>query len=281
MKLGIDIGGTCVKAAALEGDQSLWTGQSEFYSRPDAEALQAAIRQAVGGRVNRIDAVGLCAPGLLDADRREITYAINVPGIAGIPLDRVVPDALKLPAGGRATICNDAYAAAFDIFQVRRISDRLLVLTLGTGIGLSVLDNGRALRVEGESPGHVGQIDVSIAGDDVVGPDGGGGGLEGYLGVAALRKRFGNDVWNAVAEFKGDESPMLALVRAIRILHPIYRPNHVCLCGGIGIRLGHLLPELRRRIEDKLTNLARPGWTFTTGDDLFHAARGAARLAGG
>ncbi len=278
--LGIDIGGSSVKAAALQDERALWTGQSAFYSRPNGDQLRAAIRQAVGGRIQRLESIGLCVPGFFDATQRKITFAVNVPGIVGISLDELVPEALNLAPGARATICNDAEAAALDIFQSRNERGRLLVLTLGTGIGISVLDDGRPLRVDGNSPGNFGQIDVSIAGRDVVGPDGGAGGLEGYLGVPALTAEYGPDVSAAVAKFRGDEPAMLALVRALRIAHAIYRPHHVCLCGGIGIRLRHLIPDLRRGIEMKLTNLARGRWTLSCGEDDFHAARGAARMGG-
>lgn len=278
-RLGIDIGGRSVKAAACSNGRTLWTGQSEFYERPTTDELRAAIRQAVGGRASRLDAVGLCAPGLLDARSRTITLAVNVPGLMGISLDRLVPDALNLATNRPATICNDAQAAAFDIWQSRQIEGRLLVLTLGTGVGIAVMDDGRPLGVDGESPGNFGQIDVSIAGHDVVGPDGGAGGLEGYLGAAALAATYGPDVSTAMAKWKGDEPAMLALVRAIRIAHAMYRPDHICLCGGIGIRLKRLIPTLRKKIELKLTSLAKDGWTLTSGEDDFHAARGAAKLA--
>jgi hypothetical protein len=90
------------------------------------------------------------------------------------------------------------------------------------------------------------------------------------------------DVSSAVARFTGEEPPMLALALAIRIAHAIYRPDHICLCGGIGIRLKHLIPKLKKTVESQLTSLARPGWNLTTGDDIFHAARsgedGAARI---
>jgi hypothetical protein len=140
-------------------------------------------------------------------------------------------------------------------------------------------DGGKPLDVEGGTPGHLGQIDVSIAGHDVTGPDGGAGGLEGYLGVGALKRVYGPDFSKAIAGFTGTEPPMLALVRSIRIAHAIYRPNHICLCGGIGIRLKNLLPALKQRVDRHLTSVARPDYTFTTGDDDFHAARGAAMLA--
>jgi predicted NBD/HSP70 family sugar kinase len=279
-QLGIDIGGTSVKAAACENGRAIWTGQSAFYSKPGTEAVRDAIRQAVAGRAENVDAIGLCVPGLLDAKERKITFALNVPGIAGIPLDRLVPDALGLSFNRLTRICNDAHATAYDIFHTRKPNGRLLVLAIGTGVGAGVLDEGKPLRVEGESPGHFGQIDVSLPGEEIIGPDGGAGGLEAYLGVAALREACGPDISAAIAKFTGDEPSMLALVRAIRIAHAIYRPNHICILGGIGIRLRHLIPILRQKIARKLTNLARPDWTLTTGDDDFHAARGAAKLAG-
>jgi predicted NBD/HSP70 family sugar kinase len=278
--LGIDIGGTAVKAAASKDGRVLWAAQSPFYAKPTTEVLRAAIRETVAGRLTDLDTVGLCVPGLFDKDSRTISMAVNVPGLVGISRDDLVPNALGLIVDGRARILNDASAAAHDIYSTRQMRERLLVIALGTGVGSAVLDDGKPLVVEEGTPGHLGQIDVSVPGIEVVGPDGGAGGLEGYIGVAALRRRYGSDVSAAVATFRGEEPPMLALVRAIRIAHAIYRPHHICLCGGIGIRLRHLLPVLRKKIEAKLTSLARPGWTFTAGDDDFHAARGAAALAG-
>ena len=36
---------------------------------------------------------------------------------------------------------------------------------------------------------------------------------------------------------------------------------------------------IRRQVTKNLTSVARAGWTLSCGDDLFHAARGAARMA--
>jgi hypothetical protein len=135
--------------------------------------------------------------------------------------------------------------------------------------------------VDGESPGHIGQMDVSVEGHPVIGPDGGAGSLEGYVGAAALAERYGAGNSDPVERIKLGEAPVLALARTIRICHAIYRPQHVCLAGGTGIRMGRLLPDLRARVERDLTRLAREGWTLTTGDHDFHAATGVAKLAEG
>jgi predicted NBD/HSP70 family sugar kinase len=277
--LGIDIGGSSVKAAAVEEGQTKWTGQSRRYARPTREGLVAAIREAIGGREIGNPAVGLCVPGLLDERKETVTYSVNVPGLMGLRLPDLVRDAVG--HAGRLLVANDSNAAARDIYTARQLTGRLLVIVLGTGVGMSVMDAGGPLAVDGESPGHIGQMDVSVEGHPVIGPDGGAGSLEGYVGAAALAERYGSSEGTDPVERIGPDDPaILALARTIRICHAIYRPQHVCLAGGVGIRMGRLLPDLRRRVERDLTRLAREGWTLTVGDDDFHAARGVAKLAG-
>jgi glucokinase len=277
--LGIDIGGRSVKVAARDGARWLWTGQSATYERPDAATVLAAIRSAITGNLDRIDALGMCVPGLLDVQRRVVLEAFNVPGLENVPLDRLARDAVDGRLTTPPSIHNDTAAAAHDVFVQRKLSGRLLVLALGTGVGAAVLDDGVPLLVEGQTAGHLGQIDVTVPGHDITAPDGGGGGLEGYIGTGALAQQYGPDVSAALTRFTGDEPAIAALVHTIRIAHALYRPHHIVLAGGIGIRLNHVLTVIRQRVAHRLTSAARAGWTITCGDDDFHAARGTALLA--
>jgi glucokinase len=278
--LGVDVGGTSVKIAAVEGARVAWTGQSPFYARPTTEQLINAINAAAAGRADRADGVGLCVPGLQDKVARKVILSVNVPGLNNVSLDELIRTSLG-EGVGRVQIVNDAVATGTDVFLSNKLSGRLLTIALGTGVGGGVLDDGAPLIIEGESSGHIGQFDVSIEGHPVVGPDGGAGSLEGYMGVAALRQRYGADadLNTIIAKWTGDEPPLRALARSIRIAHAVYRPHHVVLAGGVGIRLKHLIPKIRALIEDKLTSVAREGWTLSTGDSDFHAAAGAAKVA--
>jgi predicted NBD/HSP70 family sugar kinase len=278
VSLGIDIGGTSVKVAGLDGDgRVLWTGKSQSFARPDTAQIVAAVRQAVEGHDTTADAIGLCCPGLLDRPKRLITLSVNVPGLVDVPLDDLVARAL---GAGRpsAAILSDAGAVGFDIYVGRGLSGRLLCLALGTGVGASVIDEGgRFLHVSGESPGHFGQLDVSLDDAAPIGPDGGAGSLEAYIGAAALAACYGGA--EGLAQLNAADPPVRALVRAIRVAHAIYRPQHVCLTGGVGIRLHPLVEPIKAAVEKDLTRVARAGWTLTTGENDYHAACGVARFA--
>ena len=278
--LGIDVGGTAVKLAAVRDGAVLWTARSASYQRPTAGQLAAAVRDSLAGRATDVGPVGICVPGLVDDDRNTVRHSVNVPGLNGLRLDAFVAGALGRKPASLAVV-SDANATGLDLYASRNLKGRLFVLAIGAGVGASVIDDGRAFCVDGDSPGHFGQMDVSVEGEPVVGPDGGAGSLEGYLSAGALAARYGpaEGAWHD--EMRPTDPPMRALARSIRIAHALYRPDHVCLAGGIGNRLAHLVPDLRRAVEDRLTSIARPAWTISCGDSDFHAAQGAARAAFG
>ena len=275
--LGIDIGGTSVKLAAIENGHTLWTAQSPFYIRPTTEQLIDAMRSAAGGRVAQVEVAGLCVPGLYDKQRRTITLSVNVPGLMNIALDDLVARALG-PGIRQLKIINDAVATATDVIRSRGLKGRVVSIALGTGVGMGVLDDGVPLFIEGASPGHIGQVDCSVEGEPVIGPDGGAGSLEGYIGVPALILRYGS-MEKFFAGVTVNDAPIRALVRAIRICHAIYRPHHVLIVGGVGTRIARLIPEIKRAVDMNLTSVARTEWTLAAGNSDFHAALGAAYLA--
>lgn len=277
--LGIDIGGTSVKLAMLRDGQTIWTARSDMYFRPDRAQLIAALRQA-GERVKgeTFAAAGICVPGLMDDARMRVTLSVNVPGLVDQPFADLLRDAFG-PSIPPPVPLADSGAAAYDIYHSQKMTGRLLVLVLGTGVGAAVVDEAGLLRVDGDSAGHLGQIDVSIEGHPVIGPDGGAGSLEGYIGASALRQRYGDNFTSKLATLDVTAPPLLALARTIRISHAMYRPHHVILAGGIGIALQPALPILRELTEKDLTSIARPGWTLGCGEGDYHAASGAARYA--
>lgn len=279
--LGIDIGGSCVKAALLRDGEVVATGMSARYSRPDLGGIAGAIGAALPAEARLLlhpPEIGVCAPGLSDAASQRITKSINMPALEGVDLRELLERVLGRPAAG-LTVRTDAHAAATDFRAKHPEPGRLLAVSLGTGVGACVLDDGRPVRVTGSSPGHLGQMDVTVEEASApVGPDGGRGSLEAYIGLPALTARYGPGLEGAFLETSAGP-PLRALARALRIAHAIYRPDQIALLGGVGLLMSPVLPVLRGLVADGLTSLARDGWTLRCGDHVFHAAAGAARLS--
>ena len=284
LSLGIDVGGTSAKMALLDSGNVVWTGQSGFYSKPGPDELVTALKQAADGRVSKVDRCGICVPGILNDERTMVTLSVNVPGLMGLPLTTLVSNAFgdAVPA---VRVCNDAISCATDAIVSMKLLGRTMILAMGTGVGAAVLDWASPevpaipLLVDGESPGHLGMLDVSIGDNPPLGPDGGAGGLEGYIGVPALRRDYGADVNAALAKLTEKDACLHALARAIRIGHALFRPHHVVLAGGIGTRLAPKLPIIQSLVEKNLTSIARKERTLQCAVNDFHAACGAARLA--
>ncbi|HQY87328.1 MAG TPA: ROK family protein [Tepidisphaeraceae bacterium] len=284
-QLGIDVGGTSVKMALLSNGATVWTGRSKNYDRPDGSRLMTALREAADGRVERIriDACGICVPGILNESRDTVLLSVNVPGLNNLPIASLVREALG-DSISKIKICNDAISCATDVVHALQLSGRVMVLAMGTGVGCAVLDveenlsSIKPLLVEGESPGHIGMVDVTCDDPPTIGADGGAGSLEGYCGIPALIARYGS-VERAINEMKPTDPPMKALARIIRIGHAIYRPHHVVLGGGVGVQLSKRLDEIRKLVDANLTTVARSDRTVRCAIDIFHGARGAGRLA--
>ena len=292
--IGIDIGGTSVKVVLVEREgesvRVVARGASKPYARPSVEELKRAISETLGaaGFVPSGAPAGVCLPGILSDDGGTVVRAANLPGIEGSRIGDLLPS----PVGLRGVV-SDAIAAARGYWLKDRRPGRLFALSLGTGVGAAVLDEGVPVRITHGGAGHFGQMDVGFhplpdrAGaawsDRPVGPDGGAGSLEAYIGAAALRERFGPDPIPGLlaAEASGSmpDPAFAALATALRIAHAVYGPDEIVLVGGLGAALAPKLSAMKRLVDVDLTSVAREDYRLSATDSPWLAAEGAAITA--
>jgi predicted NBD/HSP70 family sugar kinase len=105
--------------------------------------------------------------------------------------------------------------------------------------------------------------------------------LEAYIGLPALLTMYGDSRGNQglTDRISGDDPAIRALARALRIAHAIYKPDHITLLGGIGSRLGHVLPELQRLVSTNLTFVAKRTAQVSLASGDHYAAAGCAFIA--
>lgn len=146
MAWGVDVGGTDCKIGIVDESGAV-RAEAEFGTpAAPAEAVRAierACRELEAGLGVEVGALGLGVPGPLDLERGVIVQAPNL-GWRDVPLRDMVADAL----GCRVVMDNDANAAAYGEGWVGagRGAKVLLLVTLGTGVGGGLVDQGRVFH---------------------------------------------------------------------------------------------------------------------------------------
>jgi glucokinase len=244
-RIGIDLGGTHIKAALFDDDGRLLA--SETRPTRDGEldggqrAWATAVRSLVDGweAVHGRAAIGLAAPGMPALDGRSIrSMPVRMEGLEGFDWG----DWLGRP--GAVPVFNDAHAAILgEAWQgAARGRRHAVMLTLGTGVGGAAIVEGRLLRGVSGRAGHLGHISL-----DVNGPVGilrTPGALEELVGECSLPARssgrFATTRDLLAAAVSGDEhahrvwhDSIRALACAIASFINVFDPEVVILGGGV------------------------------------------------
>jgi len=260
--IGIDLGGTRIKAARFDLDTGKLFATALAPTR-DGESTGAEPAFAAGIRdlllTHEKEAgepaaiVGLCAPGLADRDGSCIRF---MPGkLKGLE-NLVWSDFLQRPA-----LClNDAHAALMgEIWQgAAKDKDDVVMLTLGTGVGGAVVSGGRLMQGHLGRAGHLGHLTVNLDGPlDATGTP---GSLEYAIGNGHLAQRtqgrfqMTSDLLAAVQA--GDPEAdaiwarsIQALSAAVASLINCFDPELFLVGGGISNAWPLIEPGLRRWLD--------------------------------
>jgi glucokinase len=172
--IGIDIGGTSIKAAAFFGNadrDGLISGEIRRYptrtadgAAPVREIIERAIDEISRGLPGRMIAIGVGTPGLVDREGNLIGAAVNIPGWDGLPLSRALEERWRVPV----SVANDANMTAYGEWrfgaETGSAGDSLVCISLGTGIGGGVVLDGRILVGAGGMAGEIGHVVVEEGG---------------------------------------------------------------------------------------------------------------------
>src|SRR5690349_2826238 len=158
--VGIDIGGTTVKAGALQGDGKVLEEVTvdPGFARGTAHALDVIAETA--RKLGATRALGVGVPGVLRRADGHVLESANIKGFRDLPLRAELARRLDL-APEAVVVENDANAAAVGeewLGGGRGFGDFLLV-TLGTGIGGGLILGGKLYAGEGMA-GEVGHVVV-------------------------------------------------------------------------------------------------------------------------
>jgi len=162
--IGVDLGGTNLRAAAVDQDGNLLAQVStstspekgrEYVINEIVESIQELRSKQLEGR---FAGVGIGVPGFILMDKGVVLNSNNLAFLENIPLR----DEIERRLGAPVILENDANAAALGecwIGAGADVSD-LVLLTLGTGIGGGIVYKGRVMHGFLGMAGELGHITV-------------------------------------------------------------------------------------------------------------------------
>jgi len=259
--LGLDLGGTNIKAVVVEHDDDGWRVlDQDQVGTPAAQgpdrvvARLAEVGAEAIGRCPGVGTVGIGIPGLYDPIAGTTRFLVNIPGAwAGKPVAGPVGDALGCPTA----LINDA--RAFGLAELRlgagRGATAMIGLTLGTGVGGVVAIDGRIYQGRDGTGGELGHQTL-----DPEGPPcgcGNRGCLEAYARADRIAEACGSrTVEDAIAKARaGDPRARAGLERVGRYLGvgianmiTVMTPQRVVIGGGVAASVDMLLDAIRDEV---------------------------------
>jgi len=264
LRVGVDVGGTKVLAALLDGSQVI--GQSRRDSVPGHDGVLAAVAATVrevcaaaGVAPADLEGVGVGVPGLVDPVAGVVSHAVNL----GIVEPLALADLLGAELGVPVVVGNDLNVAALGAARLLGLGGDLALLALGTGLAAGLVLDGRLRRGATGAAGEVGH--VTYRPDGPICSCGQRGCLELYASGSALdaawESRSGRPVPAEVFEAAADGDPTAVALRdafadavaaAVLVLVLSTDVEHVVLGGGVA----GVGPALLDAVSDALTRRA-------------------------
>lgn len=255
--IGLDIGGTKLEAAAADSAGKILRTVREPTPRScpaGLDLLKKLVRQVGGGEA--IQAIGAACGGPMDAPNGVVS-PLHQPEWRGVPLKAIFQAEFGCPF--RVEVDTDAAALAEYRFGPEQ-PNRLLYLTLSTGMGGGFLVDGRIYRGSGgvhPEAGHQAAPYRLRNGASAACSCGAVGCLEALVSGTNIRRIYGRP-----AEDLGDEDWAEVahnLGMGLRNLAVLYAPELIVLGGGVATGSGHrFLPEAERVMREGLRLVPPP-----------------------
>lgn len=239
--IGLDIGGTSVKIAALD-DHCRLHHESAFPtdSIQGIEQFLTKTRQAIDSVLDAygagLAAIGVGCTGPIDYRTGIIENPYTLPGLEG----HSISDLLHATYGVPVAVDNDANAAHLgEIFLRPQSPSDTMMLTFGTGVGVSVRMDNALFRIPGGIHPEMGHIGTSVYAPDACYCKKKNC-MEHILSGTGINRRALQQGWNTPEALAKDPAGQqflqeleTALFDSINTLATIFHPRTVYIGGGM------------------------------------------------
>jgi glucokinase len=159
--IGVDIGGTNCTIGVVEkngtvADKSAFRVNHEAGIDVFISSLLGAVEQHCAGLSENPRGIGVLLPGYLRQNRTIPYIMVNVPMLEGVHLHRILHTRFGVPV--ELDIDRNGPCLAEYKFRYIGTVERLMYVTIGTGVGVGLVVNGEICRVTNDCVGELGHV---------------------------------------------------------------------------------------------------------------------------
>ncbi len=208
--IGIDLGGTKILVAVVDSNgHVIGTGKKATQAEKGPEAVIARIEKTMDEALEnakikkeKIAAIGIGAPGIIDSARGVAVYLTNLPGWKNVEVAKALKKWHTVPV----TLSNDVRVAAVGEHRVGagKGAHSMIAVFVGTGVGGGIILNNQPYVGFRSSAGEVGHM-IKLAD----GPYEPGAGVRGGIEAIARRRAIDRDLRAGIASGRKSVLPDL------------------------------------------------------------------------
>ncbi len=257
ISIGLDIGGTRLKALALqEPDRILHQLEVPSHAGESPERVRQTMREAIAAFAEqgiRPMAVGIGCAGSVNPFTGVVRNSPNFGHWENIPLKDWAETDFKVPV----TVDNDANCAVIAEWVMGNGQGyrNVLLLTLGTGVGGGLILNGAPFRGSTGTGGELGHFSIYADGESC--NCGNRGCFERYCSGTAIRRNAG-DISSKEVFSHPDDPRFAPVIRkfladfkvALVSLGNAYDPDVILLGGQVSLGVSEYLEEIRKWVAE-------------------------------
>lgn len=248
--LCFDVGGTSIKYSVVENDKILEMKSMPTRINFNKNYILEDILECIKDYEN-LNAIGISTAGVVDSEQGKIAFSgPTIPGYIGTEFKKSIEERYNLPT----FVENDVNSAAFGEYTYANLKGTVFVLTIGTGVGGAIIQDGKIYKGNSMTAGEIGYMPLD---GDHFQNRASATFLTNYVSEKLGKKVDGKYIFENAK--KGDELCIKAIDLMISnlakgILNIIYllNPKQIIIGGGITAQKEYLEERIINKVDELL-----------------------------
>lgn len=157
MVIGVDLGGTNIRAGILDGENLTRKVHTQLRDKDSLDSTLHQFIETIRPLVSpEIQGIGVAVPSIVDSETGVVFNVVNIPSWERVELKKILEEEFHIPV----QVENDAncFALGEQMLGEARGLKNVVAATLGTGVGSGVIVNGKLYPGTNGGAGEIGYL---------------------------------------------------------------------------------------------------------------------------